>query len=871
MLAGIKFVDRSEVDRALEEERKTLRKQKKKEKKERKRGKHKEKSSALPGGKSDGEPAGPLHEQNLETAAAEASATAAQAASSPSAPAATAGPATEREDWMTKSFPKASASADAVPLPGAKPDEKMVKPKAAAPDPQEGLVRLDGHSSGKAGSSRVGDGGASWRLKALARAKNQATDASDPNFGRRVGDIVSEQWGSLAELTAGLTDTRAAHAKAHLLAAKERQAAAAQSEDANPASAKGGSDRQDRGDAAHYLQGVKSSKAQMRRPTQTGSLSWRRGTSGTTSRQPSAADRDRANSPTAKDNARRDSSAEPRDAEEDRDTDRSVRGTGHADRHTREKISASNGDRLGNRHGDRHAEDRFNSHRQEEAEHGEHDRQQHRWEQRRPPPKRPVVNPNSKQAELLASVASDMNTFSNDGTFMDRFSALQASGGGANKQTGRPTPEEEEEELSLSSLSDDESGEQQRPRGAAGANQGAAAVLRAKLQGGATQSAPAGDGNKATAAALRARLMQGKQPSMVVGPNPDSAQNSAQGSAAATESRAQSVQLSAIDSMGRAVPGAFGRAAVGAGASEGGRKPKRVQRFDAGERQRYFADDDKQHLGDLVAQQRYEGAVDIDANLADNIVRKGKRFREKELDVDEEYDLDGGLDMYESRKIKGTKEQQVKRDRAAQIADHRRISNAVDRCPLCIASTSRPRHLTISLGQTAYLALPARGRLGEGHSIIVPTEHVASTRQVDEHIWTELRNFKKCLLQMHMAQGMDVVFMETAMRLGDARTHAVVHCIPVQPNITAKAPLYFKKGIDDAESEWSQHHAKRMIETGGKGLRGSIPANFPYFHVEFNLTRGFVHVIDDEAKFDPQFGRSIMIGLLDLPTEDMHR
>ena len=45
-----------------------------------------------------------------------------------------------------------------------------------------------------------------------------------------------------------------------------------------------------------------------------------------------------------------------------------------------------------------------------------------------------------------------------------------------------------------------------------------------------------------------------------------------------------------------------------------------------------------------------------------------------------------------------------------------------------------------------------RGRLVEGHSIIVPTEHVASSRQVDDHIWTELRNFKKCVLQMHMAQ-----------------------------------------------------------------------------------------------------------------------
>ena len=56
----------------------------------------------------------------------------------------------------------------------------------------------------------------------------------------------------------------------------------------------------------------------------------------------------------------------------------------------------------------------------------------------------------------------------------------------------------------------------------------------------------------------------------------------------------------------------------------------------------------------------------------------------------------------------GLQEQQVKRDRAAQIADHRRVTNAVDRCPLCFSSTARPRHLTISLGQTAYLALPAR-------------------------------------------------------------------------------------------------------------------------------------------------------------------
>jgi hypothetical protein len=34
--------------------------------------------------------------------------------------------------------------------------------------------------------------------------------------------------------------------------------------------------------------------------------------------------------------------------------------------------------------------------------------------------------------------------------------------------------------------------------------------------------------------------------------------------------------------------------------------------------------------------------------------------------------------------------------------------------------------------------------------------------------------------------------------------------------VAAKAPLYFKKAVDDAESEWSQHHAKRWIDTSAK-------------------------------------------------------
>ena len=45
-----------------------------------------------------------------------------------------------------------------------------------------------------------------------------------------------------------------------------------------------------------------------------------------------------------------------------------------------------------------------------------------------------------------------------------------------------------------------------------------------------------------------------------------------------------------------------------------------------------------------------------------------------------------------------------------------------------------------------------------------------------------------------------------------------------------------------------------------QGLRSSIPPNFPYLNVEFGISDGFVHVIDDEQKFDPALARSVMIG-----------
>jgi hypothetical protein len=64
------------------------------------------------------------------------------------------------------------------------------------------------------------------------------------------------------------------------------------------------------------------------------------------------------------------------------------------------------------------------------------------------------------------------------------------------------------------------------------------------------------------------------------------------------------------------------------------------------------------------------------------------------------------------------------------VASFNRQQKAEDACNHCFSSSRRPRHMTIAIGQSTYLALVPKGRLSEGHCYIAPAEHVASMRQV---------------------------------------------------------------------------------------------------------------------------------------------
>ncbi|AEE33374.1 CwfJ-like family protein [Arabidopsis thaliana] len=260
---------------------------------------------------------------------------------------------------------------------------------------------------------------------------------------------------------------------------------------------------------------------------------------------------------------------------------------------------------------------------------------------------------------------------------------------------------------------------------------------------------------------------------------------------------------------------------------------------------------------------RRKNEDDTDMHLAKSIMQN-KQYKTSNQAADDEYEY-GDAPSKKSRKRESSSNIPEKDNRV------KRIMTQQERCLFCFENPKRPKHLVVSIANFTYLMLPQHQPLVQGHCCILPMQHEAASRSVDDNVWDEIRNFKKCLIMMYAKEGKDAVFLETVIGLSQQRRHCLIECIPIPQEIAKEGPLYFKKAIDEAESEWSQHNAKKLIDTSVKGLRNSIPKNFPYFHVEFGLDKGFVHVIDDEQQFNSNLGLNVIRGMLELPEEDMYR
>lgn len=279
------------------------------------------------------------------------------------------------------------------------------------------------------------------------------------------------------------------------------------------------------------------------------------------------------------------------------------------------------------------------------------------------------------------------------------------------------------------------------------------------------------------------------------------------------------------------------------------KKQKVATHAKTGERERYFDDDDKYSLKNLVEREKMGTAEDQNrmfARLAGRAFEKG----------DDDFQVD---DIFMSRASKKQSEAQAEeKDRSMAIYEHKKMAKALETCTFCFENV--PKHLIIAIGIKVYLCLPNHRSLTEGHCLIVPMQHVASGTAVDEDVWNEIQVFRKGLTKMFQDRDEDVVFMETSMKL-KYFPHMHIECVPMPKETGDLAPIYFKKAIQESESEWSDN--KKLVDLSQKDIRRSVPKGFPYFSVDFGLQGGFAHVIEDEQKFPSYFGREIVGGMVD--------
>ncbi|XP_026867968.2 CWF19-like protein 2 isoform X1 [Electrophorus electricus] len=321
--------------------------------------------------------------------------------------------------------------------------------------------------------------------------------------------------------------------------------------------------------------------------------------------------------------------------------------------------------------------------------------------------------------------------------------------------------------------------------------------------------------------------------------------------ASAQEQAEQEVVLFRTDHSGRAWPVS--------GPSQhleprgGRRKKKAIETHEAGERVRYFEDDDGMDLREMVRREKMSSAQDQNALYS----RMAARMMGKQ--DGENYTLDDMFVSSAAQRERAGLDEARQRSRAMEEA--RRLAGQMDKCPYCFSSSELPKHLVVAIGAKVYLCLPNSVSLTEGHCLIAPLHHHCCSTGLDEDVWNEIQLFRRALVRMFQAQDQDCVFLEMHTN-PKRRMHMLYECVPLPRELGDMAPIYFKKAIMEADEEWAMN--QKLVDLSSKNIRQAVPQGLPFFSVNFGLQGGFAHVIENEHKFPPYFGKEVLGGMLDL-------
>ncbi|KAL4067785.1 CwfJ C-terminus 1-domain-containing protein-like protein [Scleroderma citrinum] len=215
-----------------------------------------------------------------------------------------------------------------------------------------------------------------------------------------------------------------------------------------------------------------------------------------------------------------------------------------------------------------------------------------------------------------------------------------------------------------------------------------------------------------------------------------------------------------------------------------------------------------------------------------------------------------------------------------------------DECWFCLSNPKLAKHLIISIGAECYVTLP-KGQIiptqssscddispvpGGGHVLIVPISHQPTFTTIPpdiappiieetekygypQHIlsiWRANSNlrYKGALRKLFAKYGAAAVFFEVG-RLSSKGGHAHVQAVPV--------PCHLQDKVEDSFVNEGRALGIDFESDVESALAACSGGQLSYFRVDLPDGRKMVHIMKSHVPFSVQFGRQVLVTLLNIP------
>ncbi|KAL0037433.1 hypothetical protein WJX79_008053 [Trebouxia sp. C0005] len=187
----------------------------------------------------------------------------------------------------------------------------------------------------------------------------------------------------------------------------------------------------------------------------------------------------------------------------------------------------------------------------------------------------------------------------------------------------------------------------------------------------------------------------------------------------------------------------------------------------------------------------------------------------------------------------------------------------VEGCWFCLSNPTADTDLIVSIGEECYCAMD-KGAINEGHVLLLPIEHYASSLACSANAWAEMQRYLSAFKACAASQGKEVIAFERHLSLvKKGGNHCHVNVVFIPASAAPKAKQAFQQA---AQAQGFAFTA--LSKAVGKASRSQLQevvGDSEYFLAILPDGSRLVHPITREERHPLDFGRQVVAQLAGTP------